>query len=104
MKTKLNGILLGSALLLAPIGVSWAGPSPDLMNSISSIRLKAAKGPEASAVKSNAKRGCAKYSPWSHTRNITAGQSTVAVPEIAYGREKLMRGGAHDSCGDERPR
>ncbi len=88
MKATLNGILLGSALLLAPFGVSWAGPSPDLMNSISSIRLEAPKASEASAIKSNAKSDCAKRSSWSHTRNITAGQSTVAVPEIAYGRKQ----------------
>lgn len=88
MKTKLKGVLLGSALLLAPAGVSWAGPSPDLLNSISSTRLEAAKASEASAIKSNAKRDRAKCSPWSHTRNITAGQGTVAVPEIAYGRKQ----------------
>ncbi len=88
MKTTLNGILLGSVLLLAPAGVSWAGPSPDLMNSISSTRLEAAKASETSVVKSNAKRDSAKCSAWSQTRNITAGQSTVAVPEIAYGRKQ----------------
>ncbi len=88
MKTTLKGVLLGSALLLAPAGVSWAGPSPDLMNSISTTRLEAAKASDASAIKSNAKRDCAKCSPWSHTRNITAGQSSVAVPEIAYGRKQ----------------
>jgi hypothetical protein len=83
MKIKCNGIILGSALLLASAGMSWAEPSPDLMNSIASTRLEAAKASEASVVKSNAKPDRAKCSPWAHTRNITAGQSTVAVPDFA---------------------
>lgn len=82
MKTKLNAAILGSALLLASAGVSWAEPSPDLMNSVTRIRLEAAKASKGNAIKSNAKRDYAESSPWSHTRNITAGQSTVAVPDF----------------------
>lgn len=84
MKTTLNGILLGSALLLGPAGVSWAGPSPDLMNSVLSLRLEADKVAQAKPAAPQAKRECADVL---RTRNITAGQSTVAVPEIAYGRK-----------------
>lgn len=82
MKTKSSAIILGSALLLASAGVSWAEPSPDLMNSVARTRLEAAKASDTSASKSNAKRNHAKCSPWAHTRNITAGQSTVAIPDL----------------------
>lgn len=88
MKTKLNGILLGSALLLAPVGVSWAGPSPDLMNSVSSLRLEAAKVAQARPAAAQVTLKCAGCADVLRTRNITAGQSTVAVPEIAYGRKQ----------------
>ena len=87
MKTTLNGILLGSALLLAPAGVSWAGPSPDLMNSVLSVRLEADKVAQAKPAAAQATLKCAGYTDVLRTRNITAGQSTVAVPEIAYGRK-----------------
>ena len=83
MKTKLSGLILGSTLLLVSVVVSRAEPNPDLMNSISNTRLEAAKTSKASAIKSSAKHDFAKGSPWSHTRNITAGQSTVAVPDFA---------------------
>ena len=86
MKTTLNGILLGSALLLAQVGVSWAGPSPDLMNSVLSLRLEADKVAQAKPA-AQATLKCAGYTDVLRTRNITAGQSTVAVPEIAYGRK-----------------
>ena len=88
MKTTLNGILLGSALLLAPAGVSWAGPSPDLMNSALSMRLEADSVVQAKPATPQAKRECAGCTDVLRTRNITAGQSTVAVPEIAYGSKK----------------
>jgi hypothetical protein len=82
MNTKTNGILLGSTMLLATVAGSWAGASPDIMNSITAARLEATKASEAKAVKPHATHGCAQCSIWSHTRNITAGQSTVAVPDF----------------------
>jgi hypothetical protein len=86
MKNKLN-ILLGSALLLASAGASWAGPSPDLMNSALSARFQAAKNSSGASV-SNTKHECARGSVWSHTRTITAGQSTIAIPDLAYHCDK----------------
>lgn len=81
MKTKLSGILLGSGLLLATAAGSWAEPSPDLMNSLSALRLEAAKAAQVKPATLQAKTECAKC-VWSSTRNITAGQSTVAVPDF----------------------
>lgn len=82
MKTKANGIFLGSALLLATVAGSWAEPSPDLMNSVSAMRLEAAKVVPARPGASPAKTVCAKGVNWSNTRTITAGQSSVAVPDF----------------------
>lgn len=88
MKTKLSATFLASALLMVSAGASWAEPSPDLMNSVSSARSEAAKTSEASAVKPKAKQNQTEGSPWAHTRAITAGQSTVAIPDFARHHNK----------------
>ncbi|ODU23872.1 MAG: hypothetical protein ABS95_02875 [Verrucomicrobia bacterium SCN 57-15] len=88
MKTKLSATILASALLIASAGAGWAEPSPDLMNSISRTRSEAAKASASKPIKSKAKHDYAKSSPWAHTRNITAGQSTVAVPDVAHHHNK----------------
>lgn len=83
MKTKTNSILLGSALLLATVSFSWAEPSPDLMNSVSSMRLQGAKTSESRAIGVKAKPDWGNCLSWSRTRIITAGQNTVAVPDLS---------------------
>lgn len=88
MKTKLNGVLLGSALLLVPAGVSWAEPSPDLMNSVMNTLSQAAKKSHQQFVSTSQKTEPAKHSVWAHTWNFTAGQSTVAIPDLSYHRAK----------------
>lgn len=82
MKKKLPGIVLGFTFLLATVAGSWAEPSPDLMNSLSAMRLEAAKDARPEPVLPQAKTGCAKCGNWTTTRTVTAGQSTVAVPDF----------------------
>jgi len=78
--TRFNRILLGSALMLATGGMSQAEPSPELMNSISRMRLEAQKRDRAAVATFNPVSPFRTHWNWSDTRNITAGQSSVAVP------------------------
>jgi len=82
MKTyRLKSIVLGTALVLTAVGTSRAEPSPDLMNSIHWLRMEAQKRAKADAVTS--KPASAEVTPWSwsRTRIITAGESSVSVPD-----------------------
>ena len=86
MKTKiteLNSLFLGSVLIVVTTAIGRAEPSPDLMNSITAMRLEAQKTSKASSGRANADRDCSKCLIWSRTQNITAGQGTVAVPDFA---------------------
>lgn len=83
MKDTLNRILLGSALMVAAAGLSWAEPSPDLMNSINSTRAQAEKTTTNKPVSLDAKQGCTGCQSKTAPRNVTAGQSTVATPVAA---------------------
>ncbi len=80
MKNTLNRILLGGALVVAAAGISWAEPSPDLMNSITSTRVQADKTTTNKPVSLEAKHGCTGCQSKTATRTVTAGQSTVAAP------------------------
>ena len=81
--TKLNSLFLGSVLIVATTGIGRAEPSPDLMNSITTMRLEAQKASKASSSKANTDSDCSKRLIWSRTQNFTAGQGTVAVPDFA---------------------
>lgn len=92
MKTyRLNNIVLGVALLLAGVGTSRAEPSPDLMNSIHRLRVEAQKNARVAFKPASASVA---YWSWTHTRQITAGQSTVAVPDFSH--RVLAEGTASD--------
>jgi hypothetical protein len=80
MKSTLNRVLLGGALVAAAAGISWAGPSQDLMNSITRTRVQAGQATTNKPVNLGAKHECAGCQSRTATRNVTAGQSTVAVP------------------------
>ena len=80
--TKFNGLFFGSVLVLASIGIVQAEPSPGLMNSITTMRLEAQKTSRTTLGKANSERSV-QCLAWSSTRNVTAGQSTIAVPEFA---------------------
>jgi hypothetical protein len=95
MKTyRLNSIALGVALLLAGVGTSRAEPSPDLMNSIHRLRVEAQKNARADAAAFKPGSASVAYWSWTHTRQITAGQSTVAVPDLSH--RVLAEGTASD--------
>jgi len=83
MKAMLN-FLVGGVLVFAAAGVTWAEPSSDVMNSITAVRLQAARvvGTKQPAMPKD-EGVCCRAAPG--TRNITAGQSTVAVPVTAFG-------------------
>jgi len=74
----MRNLVILAALLSATI-VSWAGPSPDLMNS-AKAQLAEAQARRIPNCFSKAECG----NPWVRTRTITAGQSTIAVPVEAY--------------------
>ena len=85
MKTiHINTMVLGTALILTGGAISQAGPSPDLMNSIHWLRLEAQKRANADAARF--KPDSIGITCWSRsrTRNITAGQSSVAVPDLPH--------------------
>lgn len=82
MKNTLNRILLGSALVVAAAGISWAEPSPDLMNSITRTRVQVDKPMTNQPVNLDAKQGWTGCQSKTATRNVTAGQSSVAVPGL----------------------
>lgn len=67
------------AALLGASSASWAGPSPDLMNS-AKAQLAEAQVRRVPTCVSKAER----ENPWLHTRTITVGQSTIAVPVEAF--------------------
>jgi hypothetical protein len=85
MKTyRLNSIVLGTALVLTAAGISRAEPSPDLMNSIHRLRLEAQRNAKADVATSKPASAGVTYWSWSRTRSITAGQSSVAVPDLSH--------------------
>ena len=86
MKTRskhLNGIVVGSALMLVLTMKGQAGPHPDLMNSISRIRSDAEKSTKTERGELKTSHCPVVNTSWLHTRNITAGQSVVAVPDTS---------------------
>jgi len=84
MKTyRLKSVVLGTALALTATGISRAGPSPDLMNSIHWLRMEAQKRAIADAATPKQAFPCTTYWSWSRTRSITAGQSTVSFPDLS---------------------
>ena len=85
MKTiRINTTVLGTALILTAGAISQAGPSPDLMNSIHGLRLEAERHAKACAATSRSAAAGVTYWSWSRTQNITAGQSSVAVPDLPH--------------------
>ena len=92
MKTKTR-MIVGAALVLASAVIGQAGPSPDLMNSAMRLRLEAQRNSKSDADNPGSACGRTACWSWSHTRQITAGQSSVAVPD-------LLR----TSCGKEAAR
>ena len=84
MKPIARYVSLGSVLLLVSSSPIWAEPSPDLMNSIAVIRAESAK---TNSVEPESKLEHAGCLVRLETRNVTAGQCTVAVPMIAYGKK-----------------
>lgn len=86
MKTRSNRpkvILAEIAMLLAPIGATQAGPPPDLMNSVWRIHSDAQKCTAAECRSSHSNHGAGTSWSWSRTRDITAGQSSVAIPDMS---------------------
>ncbi len=87
MKTTskhLNGMAVVSTLMLAVAITGQAGPAPDLMNSLWRIRLDAEKSTKAQGSEMKTSHGAIVSWSWLQTRNITAGQSTVAVPDTSH--------------------
>ena len=86
MKTRskhLNGIAVGSALMLVLTIAGQAGPHPDLMNSIWRIRSDAEKSTKTERSELKTSQCPVVNRSWLHTRNIMAGQSIVAVPDTS---------------------
>lgn len=81
---RLNRIVVGTALVLTAAGISHAGPRPDLMNSIHRLRLEAQMRAKADIATSQPASAGATCWSWSRTRNITAGQGSVAVPDLSH--------------------
>ena len=71
------------ALVLTAAGLSRAEPCSDLMNSIHRMRLEGQKRAKADVATSKPASAGITYWSWSRVRNITAGQSSVAVPELS---------------------
>lgn len=69
--------VLGVIALTGWSAATWAGPHPELMNSVQSQLREARELTARSAPKP-----AHKFNPWLRTRNITAGQSTVSVPTL----------------------
>ena len=85
MKTiPIKTIVLGVAFVLTAVGTSRAEPSPDLMNSIHRLRLEAQNRAKADVARSKPASAGVTYWSWSRTRNIMAGQSSVAVPDLSH--------------------
>lgn len=90
--------LIGFTLYYSSATSSRAEPSPDLMNSLSSMRYAALR-------KSQAKVPLGRldlHSPFhARTRTITAGQATVDIPEL----KQLRRARASAlGCSSDKPR
>jgi len=85
MKAEMHILAVGF-VLLAAAGVSWADASPDLRNA-ASAQVQAARTSELEGRETVAKPAKTDAEPRDlRTRNISAGQSMVAVPVAAFGQ------------------
>lgn len=78
--------LIGIALCFASATTSRGEPSPDLMNSLFSMRSAALRNSQARTTAGPQKCQTLDHQCHARTRTITAGQGTVSVPEFEHFR------------------
>jgi len=83
--------LAASALLFAFAATGQAGPPPDLMNSVWRLYSDAQKRCASECRSFEANKDANVRWSWLHTRNITAGQSSVAVPDTTEAATPVPR-------------